>query len=193
MIRRAAGLLACVAACACAAGVVPAPPFATAAAAGLGPGVVNAGAQRAQGAGHVVRGTVGQLAIGSSHGSGRVLRHGFWAGGEVIVPVDVEKPGADAPAPPARLEFGVPFPNPTRGAVSFRLALPAAAEVALDVYDVAGRRVAGPPPRRLAPGSHDLRWAPGEPAAGAAGAGVYFARLRVDGRVEATRRFSRVR
>jgi photosystem II stability/assembly factor-like uncharacterized protein len=89
---------------------------------------------------------------------------------------------ADAPA----LALAAPSPNPSRGAVTVRYAVPAAADVTLEVLDVLGRRVAvlaeGPTPA----GEHAVLW----PAQGVP-AGSYLVRLRADGRAE-TRQIVRV-
>ena len=65
--------------------------------------------------------------------------------------------------------------------MGFQLVLPAPAQVHLDVFDVAGRRVARVVEAQLGAGSHRLTWDP-QAAAG----GMYFARLRSGGR-EVTR------
>ena len=73
-------------------------------------------------------------------------------------------------------------PNPASGATSFVVSLPAAGNVDLAMYDLAGRRVAtlwrGP----LLAGSRAFTWEPGRVASG-----VYFARLVVDGEVRSSR------
>jgi len=136
---------------------------------------------------HVLHGTAGQAAVGVSDNAGHILCHGFWCFGGVRV-VDVEQPDPGE-ALPDRLEFGQPTPNPAHGVVSFRLALPEAASVDFAVYDVQGRLVGRMFGGRLDPGHHRLEW---EPGAGATGAGVYFARLLVDGRLIGQRRIVRM-
>jgi subtilisin family serine protease len=84
-------------------------------------------------------------------------------------------------------------PNPSRGESALRFALPASAAVTLDLYTVDGRRVSTLVDGRLQAGDHSVRWdgrdASGEPVA----AGVYFARLAVDGRASAIERVVLVR
>ena len=80
------------------------------------------------------------------------------------------------PAPaPARLSLAGPWPVPARRADAWTLslALPHAERVALEVFDVRGRRVAARAEEPLDAGVHALRWAPRLPAAG-----VYFLRVR---------------
>jgi len=71
------------------------------------------------------------------------------------------------------------------GAVAFQLALPEAVSIDLAVYDVQGRQVGRMFGGRLDAGYHRLQW---DARAGGMGAGVYFARLLVDGRLVGQRR-----
>jgi hypothetical protein len=132
---------------------------------------------------HRLFGTAGQAIVGVSEDALYLLCHGYWCTGAAsVVGVDPPPtPGADLPR---ELSFGVPAPNPSAGAVTFALGLPRAGRVDLTVYDVQGRTIGQPVARRLDPGRHALRWAP----SGATPAGVYFARLSVDGRFVAQRR-----
>ncbi len=115
------------------------------------------------------------------------VRAGDAAGGEVAwaVPDDgaaqsEELETADAPGCVWSLERG--WPNPFTGGTLLRFSLPAQAHATLEVFDVAGRRVAtlvdGPTPA----GSHSVRW-----DAAQHDAGCYFARLRADGSSAITR------
>jgi hypothetical protein len=88
---------------------------------------------------------------------------------------------------PAALALEAPYPNPARGDVTLRYALPQAGEATVSVYDVLGRRVvqvasgpqvAGPAERRL----DTSRWP----------SGMYFVRLVAGGEVH-TRRLTVVR
>lgn len=79
------------------------------------------------------------------------------------------------------LSFSAPRPNPARELTSFRLALPAAAPVQVDVYDVAGRRV-----RRLAQsefptGLVDLSFDLRDDEGGRLARGVYLVRALLGG------------
>lgn len=90
--------------------------------------------------------------------------------------------GADSSeAVPEQLH--APLNNPTRGPVeiAFSLGLDAVAQV--DVLDVGGRRMRILVNSRQGPGMHRLSWNGMNEAGVAAPAGVYFIRLRVDGRI----------
>ena len=88
----------------------------------------------------------------------------------------------NAPATNA-LALGAPSPNPTRAGCTAQLTLPAASDVAVDVFDAAGRRVCTLVRGRMAAGTHTIVWdgrdARGEPS----GAGLYFVGVRVGGEV----------
>jgi hypothetical protein len=69
-------------------------------------------------------------------------------------------------------------PNPFRGATSLRFALPAAADVELEVFDVAGRRVAELVRGRVDAGEHSVAWDGRNAEGNRAASGVYLVRLR---------------
>ena len=92
--------------------------------------------------------------------------------------------GAQGATLPTRLWFGPPAPNPTSGLVTFRVELPAAAMVRVVILDIAGRLV-GEIRESHEAGRHLLTWN-GRDHAGSAG--VYLARLEVDGRPVGVRR-----
>jgi flagellar hook capping protein FlgD len=140
------------------------------------------------GSGRKVFGTVGQTLIGQSSGSGRKLFHGFWASPNPP-PVGVDDPPIGEPPPlPAELSFGRPSPNPGREAVSFGFALPRAASVELSVLDVQGRLVRTVVQQSYDAGVHVTGWDARDVNGRHVDAGVYFARLRVDGVAVGTRR-----
>jgi len=91
-------------------------------------------------------------------------------------------------APPVRLSIGSPWPNPSRGALHLVLALPRAARVTWTLHDVAGRRVAVLWRGNVGAGSRAL-----DAEVAALPAGLYFARLTLDGREAAVSRVVRVR
>jgi len=125
------------------------------------------------GSGYVMRGTVGQPAVGVSADRTRILNHGFWCfGGSRVIAVD--EPGTGVALPPA-FALGRPAPHPVRDAATFLLSLPHAARVALRIYDVQGRRVEQIVEQTLDAGYHVVPWRP------STGPGVYFARLEIDG------------
>jgi hypothetical protein len=90
-------------------------------------------------------------------------------------------PLASVGAPPVTLALSEAQPNPARGAARLRLDLPRPARVEAAVFDVAGRRVWDGGDRDYSPGSWTLEWN-GRSGAARAGAGLYFARVRVEGR-----------
>lgn len=142
-------------------------------------GVIANGGSPGSNASYTLNGTVGQAAIGLSSGTAFKLCHGFWCfGGSRVLAVDPGGPGV-----PRELAFGPPTPNPARGETRFTLALPREADVTLTVYDVAGRILGEPARQHLGAGNHLLYW-----QAPAGQAGVYFARLLVDGAVRGERR-----
>ena len=149
--------------------------------------VIGSGGGTLSGGGLVLHGTVGQPVVGVSTGPAHILCHGFWCfGGSRVVAVD--PPGGGGGDLPAEIAFGLPSPSPSRGDVAFALALPAAAEVKLAVFDVAGRAIGEPLALRFDAGYHQLRWKSldGRP-------GVYFGVLEVNGAVQGKRRIVLVR
>jgi hypothetical protein len=84
-------------------------------------------------------------------------------------------------AVPSSFALGAPAPNPWRGAEPLRvsLAVPRETQVAIELHDLAGRRVARRSAERLRAGTHALAWNPGPLAPG-----LYWLSLRVpEGRV----------
>jgi hypothetical protein len=151
-------------------------------------GVLANGGNSSSNASYSLLGTLGQPAVGGSLNASFLLCSGFWCfGGSRVVAVE-PPPIGQPPLLPTELSFSAPAPNPTRGPTRFALALPAPATITFVVYDVAGRRTGEPVSRALEAGYHQLSWE------GAADhAGVYFARLIVDGRVCGERRIVLVR
>jgi hypothetical protein len=98
--------------------------------------------------------------------------------------------GVESGAAPA-LAFAIVGGNPVGGSVGFRISLPKAASVQLSVFDVQGRRIAEPVNQTLAAGVQTIRWNARNDGA-TVGSGVYFARLRVEGR-NIDRRFLLIR
>ncbi|HEX9953090.1 MAG TPA: T9SS type A sorting domain-containing protein [Rubricoccaceae bacterium] len=101
---------------------------------------------------------------------------GFTPNNVEEVSVGVATVGAEAPSGlPAELTLSAPWPNPSRGDVTFRVGIPAAGLVDVRVYDLLGREVA-----RLAEGEpgeagwHETVW-----NARSLASGVYVVRLSV--------------
>ena len=92
--------------------------------------------------------------------------------------------------PPPREELGLRLwsrPNPFNPRTTIRFDLPAAGQVRLAVYDVAGRLIRVLVDGELFPGTHEAVW-DGRGATGRAMAsGTYLARLEAGGKVETVR------
>lgn len=79
--------------------------------------------------------------------------------------------------PPARLRFAIAGSQPIRGEVRFRFDLPEPGPIAIEVFDVAGRRVAAAIRGSWPAGTNEIAW-----DARGLGSGVYLARLAAGGR-----------
>jgi photosystem II stability/assembly factor-like uncharacterized protein len=90
------------------------------------------------------------------------------------------------------LHLEAPRPNPFLPSTRIRFRLEEKAEVRLNVYSAAGRRVRTLLDGSLDPGSHEVRWRGRDDFGRPAAAGVYFFRLEADGR-HAVRKSIRLR
>jgi hypothetical protein len=72
-------------------------------------------------------------------------------------------------------------PNPARGPIALRFALPAPAWIEVTLYDVAGRVVRVLAEGARPAGGQDIRWDGTDSAGAEAAPGVYFARLEAGG------------
>lgn len=152
-------------------------------------GVVANGGNTCTGGGLTLRGTVGQPVVGVSGGATRIVCSGFWCfGGSRVVAVDDGPGGGSGPSLPKELSFSLPVPNPTHGDSRFTLALPKGARVSLTVYDVSGRQLGETVSQEMDAGYHQMFWRAPE-----GHSGVFFARLAVDGAIQAERRIVLVR
>jgi hypothetical protein len=88
---------------------------------------------------------------------------------------------AETPGP--TITFAPPSPNPARGPVTLRFALPRAAEVRLAIFDLGGRRVRELASGMAPAGSHEFTWDLRDESGRPTAAGVLFARLEVEGHV----------
>lgn len=89
--------------------------------------------------------------------------------------------GATAVLPgprPTTLAFLPPRPNPVDGQTHFAFDLPEPAPVALEIYDLGGRRVARVVQGLLPAGKHVVPWTPVDDAGRGIAAGLYFARFQ---------------
>jgi hypothetical protein len=82
---------------------------------------------------------------------------------------------------PERMELTV-RPNPLDAGTRISLALPKDADVSMDIYDVQGRKVRTLMSGHLSAGYHATDWNGSDEHGNRVGAGVYFCRLRVNGR-----------
>jgi hypothetical protein len=111
--------------------------------------------------------------VGNVMYAGRV--DGLWR--RSIATVGVPPAGA-----PAGLRFALAGSNPVRDEARFRFELPAAARVRIDLFDLAGRRLAGGIDQALPAGPHEMTWQARDLAPG-----MYLARIHAAGRSEAVR------
>ena len=88
---------------------------------------------------------------------------------------------------PERLRFAAPIPNPAPGAVSLSLDVPGAGDLAVDVLDAQGRRVATLERGSAGPGRRAITWSGRTGTGHRAAPGAYFVRARMAGRQAATR------
>lgn len=83
-------------------------------------------------------------------------------------------------------------PNPTESGVTIGLALPVAANVILDVYDVQGRRVAAVASGPMAEGQSEVTWNGADDSGAPVSSGVYFLRVQVNGQVAAMHKLTKL-
>lgn len=88
---------------------------------------------------------------------------------------------------PARLRFAAPSPNPASGAVSLSLDIPRAGDLAVDLLDAQGRRIATLERGSVGPGHRAIAWTGRTGTGRRAAPGAYFVRARLDG-LQATAR-----
>ena len=82
---------------------------------------------------------------------------------------------------PTALRFYAPRPNPMTNEAWFGFDLPRAAPVTLDIFDLAGRRVARLVSGERGAGHYETRWAGTHDGGGRVKAGLYFARFATPG------------
>jgi hypothetical protein len=99
----------------------------------------------------------------------------------VSEPFEVFGPTSVEPAP-AVLSFAPIRPNPAPGAAHLRFGLPRASEVRLEVFDVQGRKMRTLAEGRHPAGWHEVSWNGRLEGGGRIGAGLYFVRLKAEGR-----------
>ncbi len=82
---------------------------------------------------------------------------------------------------PTVLRFDAPRPNPMSDEAWFGFDLPREAPVALEIFDLAGRRVATIASGHQPPGHYQLRWTGTDESGGRVQAGLYFVRFATPG------------
>jgi hypothetical protein len=107
---------------------------------------------------------------------------------QVLAASTTDVPGAA----PLEFTFARPSPNPARGSLTLRYALPRQALVRLAVFDIAGRRVRELRSGTEPAGAHAIDWDLRDERGAPVGAGTYFARLEVEQRT-LTHKVTRVR
>ncbi len=116
--------------------------------------------------------------------------------GVYVPPTDDPTDGPDGPFPMlglTRVELAPAAPNPFQSDTVLRFALPVAGPVRLEVFDVAGRRVATPvAEERLPAGAHSIRWDGRDIVGRPVASGVYFLKLTAGTEVR-SRKVSRLR
>jgi hypothetical protein len=85
------------------------------------------------------------------------------------------------PRMPLTLALAPPQPNPTRGATSFRLALPFETRASLAIFDLSGRRIRSLLEGREAAGERSVSWDLRDDRGEAVPNGIYLARLEASG------------
>jgi hypothetical protein len=89
--------------------------------------------------------------------------------------------GAASPAPPPTIGLRLTNRNPARTNVSFAIDVPpgaASGPVALDIFDLSGRRVRALVSRLTGPGTHMVVWDLTADSGARVPVGLYFARLQ---------------
>jgi hypothetical protein len=85
------------------------------------------------------------------------------------------------PSLPTATRLYPPIPNPIVNETTVQFDLARAADLKLDIYDLAGRRVATLAEGAFPPGQYRYRWAGRAESGAALGSGLYFVRLSIAG------------
>jgi hypothetical protein len=96
--------------------------------------------------------------------------------------VDEGTVSVDHVAPPSATGLKMLSPNPAAGGTRIAFALHTAGRVAFDVLDMSGRRVSTIPEQSHDAGEFNVAWNGRSDSGGPLPAGLYFVRMRVDGR-----------
>lgn len=83
-------------------------------------------------------------------------------------------------------------PNPLQTGVTISLALPAAGDVSLEIYDVQGRRVVTMASQPMAEGCHDVFWNGADASGTPVASGMYFVRVQMDGQTAVVHKLTKL-
>jgi len=108
--------------------------------------------------------------------------------GSAIGPIDISLVGVSPGPRPNEIQFYAPVPNPTRGGVDLAFMLPKEGRVEIDLYDVAGRRLAVVTKERKPAGRNVVPWDGTDSAGRRLSPGVYFYQLLFEERPVGQRR-----
>ncbi len=95
----------------------------------------------------------------------------------VTVDLDLSQTGIPEAELPLALALRQNYPNPFRAGTAIAFGLPSACEVRIDIYNVAGRRVAGVLDATVPAGWHEASWDGRDTAGNEVSAGMYFYRI----------------
>lgn len=132
----------------------------------------------------------GDVALVATSGQGAIATWVDGRSGTDIFALQVQEAGTVS-VPPGAVPAGITplraSPNPARSTFTLRFALPRASQVGLTIFDLNGRRVrelaAGP----LVAGVHEITWDRRADDGRSADAGLYLARLEIEGRASTTK------
>lgn len=105
----------------------------------------------------------------------------------VTITIDLTGTGVGDQEIPLAFALWQNYPNPFRGGTALAFALPRPAEAKLDIYNVAGRRIATVVSENLPAGNHLVTWDGADTRGAKVPAGIYFYRFEADG-FESTRK-----
>jgi hypothetical protein len=120
--------------------------------------------------------SLGQSIIGSQDGPTKDLYTGFWNPWVVqMTPVEWEE--ADHTQLPREFGLSQNFPNPFNPATAIQYALPRAAEVKVEIYNILGQKVRNLVDEHQEPGYKMIRWNGKDESGAEVSSGIYFYRI----------------
>jgi hypothetical protein len=127
---------------------------------------------KSSGSNYTLGGSIGQAASSSAAGGAYALQGGW------VTPTDVALPDVTDGASPLVFRLHGNSPNPFANTTAIAFSLPRETDVALLVYDLAGRRVRNVLESRLGPGRHQVIWDGRDESGRRAAHGIYMLRLQ---------------